>query len=176
MTPETYPASARTDLRSALIWLAVGALIVVGSWRMDRFEGQGATLHTMPGLWPGVVGLILATLAIGLLLRSLLRARRMGWTAADTSDAVLAPPQQFRLGVAMFFLYAVLLVGRGLPFWLGTALFVTSYIYVFRRADRLAIGTPGSDRGDALLAIACGVSTAVIVTLLFEQVFYVRLP
>ncbi len=73
----------------------------------------------------------------------------------------------------MFFVYALLLVGRGLPFWLGTALFVTAFVFIFQRAQRRAQGTLARGFG---VALACGVLTAAVVTLTFEQLFYVRLP
>jgi hypothetical protein len=68
--------------------------------------------------------------------RSLERARTSGWTAVEPDDTDYAPTSRFALATAMFFAYALLLVGHGLPFWLGTALFVTAYVFVFRRADR----------------------------------------
>jgi hypothetical protein len=43
---------------------------------------------------------------------------------------------QLRARAAMFFAYALLLVGRGLPFWLGTALFVARSCSCSVRADR----------------------------------------
>ena len=73
----------------------------------------------------------------------------------------------------MFFVYALLLVGRGLPFWFGTALFVTAFVFLFQYAHRKAAGR--LFRG-VIVALACGVLTALIVTLVFEQLFYVRLP
>jgi hypothetical protein len=176
MSSVTFPISPRKDLRGALAWLAFGALIVIMSWRMDRMESQGGTIYSSPGLLPGILGFALTLLAGLLVLRSLRRAREAGWNAGETNDTVLAPARYFRLAAGMFFIYSLLLIGRGLPFWLGTALFVTAYVFVFRRAERLADGTAGSTRGDAILAIICGVATAVVVTLLFEQLFYVRLP
>jgi hypothetical protein len=34
----------------------------------------------------------------------------------------------------------------------------------------------GSTRGDVVLALICGVATAVVVSLVFEKLFFVRLP
>ena len=90
---------------------------------------------------------------------------------ADDTD--YAPIRSFALAAAMFFVYALLLVGRGLPFWLGTALFVTAFVFLFQHAQRKAAGKTA--RG-VVVALACGVLTAAIVTLVFEQLFYVRLP
>ena len=56
-------------------WTALGCLIAVLSWQMDRMTQQGATLHTAPGLWPGIVGTLLAALGGVLVLRSWRRAQ-----------------------------------------------------------------------------------------------------
>ena len=140
---------------------------------MDRMTDQGATLHTAPGLWPGIVGAALALLGGALVFRSWRRARSIGWDAAAPDDTDYVPWSSFALAAGMFFVYALLLVGRGLPFWLGTALFVTTFVFLFQYAQRKAAGK--AVRG-FVVALACGVLTAAIVTLLFEQLFYVRLP
>lgn len=176
MPATPYPIAPRTDLRAALFWMAFGGLVVVASWRMDRLAQQGADLYTAPGLWPGVVGLLLALLGGVLAWRSVLRARETAWDAATVDETALVPTRRFALAAAMFFFYALLLVGRGVPFWLGTALFVTAFVFIFRRADRMVGARTGTDRGDALLAVVCGVVTAVVVPTVFEQLFFVRLP
>ena len=196
MSAPSFPIAPRTDLRTGFFWIGLGAVIVFESWRMDRLEQQGAELYTAPGLWPGVIGLLIALLGGVLAWRSVGRARAAGWDAADTDDAILVPASRFALATAMFFIYALLLVGRGLPFWLGTALFVTVFVFTFRRADRMSTpgrpkgeyrsaqreGTPlsgaatGTNRGDAILAIVCGIATAVVIPVVFEQLFFVRLP
>ena len=173
MSTEIPPSSPRRDIAGGIAWTALGTLIVVFSWQMDRMTAQGATPHTAPGLWPGIVGTLLAALGGVLMLRSWRRAQRIGWDAAETDGINYAPRSGFALAAAMFFVYALLLVGRGLPFWLATALFVTTFVFLFqytqRKASRKAV------RGFAV-ALACGALTALIVTLLFEQLFYVRLP
>jgi len=173
VSTENPPSSPRRDLAGGIAWTALGTLIVVLSWQMDRMTAQGATLHTAPGLWPGLVGAALALLGGALVLRSWQRARRIGWDAAAPDDTDYVPWSSFALAVGMFFVYALLLVGRGLPFWLGTALFVTAFVFLFQYAQRKAAGKVV--RG-LVVALACGVLTALIVTLVFEQLFFVRLP
>ncbi len=173
MANETFPASPRADLVGGLIWVAFGALIVVLSWQMERMESQGATLHTAPGLWPALVGLALALLGGVLVGRSTRRAQRSGWDAGDVHDAELVPVSRFALAVVLFFVYALLLVGRGLPFWLATTLFVSAFVFLFQHATRKAAGTLA--RG-AAVALACGVLTSIAVIVVFEQLFFVRLP
>ncbi len=156
-----------------IVWTLFGALIVVLSWQMDRMTAQGATIHTAPGLWPGLVGLALAALGGILVLRSWRRAQRFGWDTAEADATDYAPLSSFALAAAMFFVYALLLVGRGLPFWLGTAIFVGAFVFLFQHARRKAENAVA--RG-AIVALACGGLTALVVTLVFEQLFYVRLP
>jgi hypothetical protein len=107
------------------------------------------------------------------MLRSWRRARHIGWDLAETDDTDYAPLSSFALAAGMFFVYALLLLGRGLPFWLGTALFVTTFVFLFQYALRKAAGKVARGLG---VALACGTLTALVVTLLFEQLFYVRLP
>ncbi|MBK9117646.1 MAG: tripartite tricarboxylate transporter TctB family protein [Betaproteobacteria bacterium] len=176
MSGGPYPVAPRSDLNTALVWVALGAAIVVASWRMERMTAQGADLYTAPGLWPGVVGLALALLGGLLAWRSLVRAREAGWDAAAPRGETLVPTPRFALAAGLFLVYALLGVGRGLPFWLSTALFVAAFVFLFRRANRKVGDATGSDRGDAVLAVVCGVATAAVVTLVFEQLFFVRLP
>ena len=173
MPAEIYPSSPRRDLIGAVVWTALGCVITVLSWQMDRMTQQGATLHTVPGLWPGIVGTALAVLGGFLMLRSWLRAQRIGWDAAEADDTNYAAPSSFALATAMFFVYGLLLVGRGLPFWFSTALFVSVFVFVFQYRERKAKGATA--RG-IVVALACGVLTSLAVTLVFEQLFYVRLP
>ena len=173
MSTETFPSSPRRDLQGGVVWTLLGTLIALLSWQMDRMTAQGATAHTAPGLWPGLVGLALAALGGVLVLRSWRRAQRIGWDAADADATDYAPPSSFALAAAMFFVYALLLVGRGLPFWAGTAIFVGAFVFLFQHARRKAEN--GVARG-AIVALACGGLTALLVTLVFEQLFYVRLP
>lgn len=176
MSSSTYAVAPRIELREGFVWIAVGALIIFGAWRMDRMTQQGGEIFTAPGLWPGIVGLCIAALGGILAWRSVRRAHATSWTAVEDDDTDYAPISQFRWAAAFFFIYALLLVGHGLPFWLGTALFVATYVFVFRRAERATGTRIGTTRGDITLALACGVATAVVVTLAFEQLFFVRLP
>ena len=55
----------------------------------------------------------------------------------------------------------------------GIAQAATAFVFLFQRTRRRAQGK--TVRG-FVVALSCGVLTAAIVTLLFEQLFYVRLP
>ena len=171
MTDPLPSVSPRTDVIGGLVWIVFGAVLVMLSWQMDRFESQGGTLWTAPGLWPGIIGTLIALLGGVLILRSLGRARHFGLDARQPDDTVLVSGGRFALAVALIFIYALLLVGRGLPFWLATMGFVTLFVYLFRRAS----GGPSGGRAVAF-ALTCGVVTSAVVSYAFEKLFYVRLP
>ena len=56
------------------VLLGFGLLILIGSWRMERFESMGAQLYAMPGFVPGMLGSVLLMLGTVLMLRSWLRS------------------------------------------------------------------------------------------------------
>lgn len=159
--------SARADLVGAAVWIVLGAAIVIGSWRMDRLESQGATLYTMPGTVPGLLGAIIALFGLAL-------ARRAIAAGARPADAGAREPggAQFGTALALCLVYAVGLVGHA-PFWLATFLFVAAFVALFEYPMRKARGQIA--RG-LLLAAIYGTGTSAVVSYVFEQLFLVRLP
>jgi hypothetical protein len=169
--PEEKP-SPRADLVSAAVWVALGGAIAYGSWTMDRLEHLGATAYTAPGLVPGVLGLII--FALGALLA--IRAVRQGaLTPAGVSTTVPDADGRKRMGLALALMlaYAAGMLGHGVPFWLATFLFVTVFIAVFEHPMRRE---RGQVRRGLVMAAVYGVATTFVVTVVFEKVFYVRLP
>jgi Tripartite tricarboxylate transporter TctB family len=137
-----------------VVWIAVGAAIVYASWTMDRLERHGAALYTAPGLVPGLLGLVLLVLGVVLALRRGGSSKSAALTWGNTP-----------LVLALCLGYAAGLVGR-MPFWLATFVFVTAFIVLFEYPAR---------RGMALAPVY-GAATSLVVTYLFETVFFVRLP
>jgi hypothetical protein len=76
--------SPHADFIAAWIWVAFGLAVLIGAWRMDRLESQGATLYTAPGLVPGLLGGVL--LLLGLVLACRLDADRPGDRRAARPD------------------------------------------------------------------------------------------
>jgi Na+/H+-dicarboxylate symporter len=56
--------SPLSDFVFSLFWIALGSLIMLASWQMDRLEGQGSSLYTAPGSYPGLLGGILLILGV----------------------------------------------------------------------------------------------------------------
>jgi hypothetical protein len=69
--------------------------------------------------------------------------------------------------------FAIGLVGRGPPFWLAAAIYVSLMVFVFQYGGRRASGTLG--RG-ALVAVLFGTISGLTIHFLFQDVFLVRLP
>ena len=119
--------AARRPVRG-VAWIAFGARRRHrASWRMDRLEQQGADAVHGAGLVAGHRRRSRSPLLGGVLALALgggARARPAGTPPSADDDADVRRRSRFALAAALFFVYALLLVGRGLPFWLGTALFV----------------------------------------------------
>ncbi len=173
MSIEATPADElppRVDLIAALVWIVFGGAVAVGAWRMDRLEHLHINRYEVPGLVPGLLGVAMLLLGAVLAIRSLRRATRAE-RAAGTPPEPLGP----LAGVlAATLLYAGVLVGHGLPFWLATFLFVAGFIHWFDRERQRALGRPVARQ--AVLAALYGACTSAVVTVLFEHVFLVRLP
>ncbi len=161
--------TARSDLWGGAAWVGFGLLVVGESWRMDRFENMGAVLYTMPGFVPGMIGAFVALLGVVLMLRGWRRGVAEGRSGGE-APASAAPLFNGRvlLTLLLSLLYAGVLIGRA-PFWLVTALYVAAFVALFAPETHSRARRAG-------VAIAAGVLTSAVVTLVFEQVFLVRLP
>lgn len=155
--------TARSDLLGGAGWAFFGVLIVVESLRMDRFTAMGAELYTMPGFVPGMIGGVIMLLGAVLMLR--------GWRRRASSVDAPAEPllnRRITLTLALSLAYAGGLIGRA-PFWLATFLFVTAFVGCFAPPETRPLRRLAT-------AVLAGALTTAVVTLVFEQVFLVRLP
>jgi hypothetical protein len=160
--------SPRADLVWALAWIAFGAAALYGSWTMDRLEKMNINPYTVPGLVPGLLGAGILLLGLMLLVRSLRAPARGAFDAR--------PPEargRLALTLALCLVYGAGLVGRGLPFCAATFLFVFAAIALLQWPERRAGGQTA--RGLAFAAV-CAAGTAAGVTLVFQELFLVRLP
>jgi hypothetical protein len=168
------PRPARSDLKDAIGWMVLGVATLVGSVTMDRLEQQNINPYTVPGLLPGLLGLAMVLLGAVLALRSW----RRGALAAPLPPASAELREQRKRVAVVAALccgYGVVLIGHGLPFWVASTIYVTASILVVRRMSR--------DPGERQLgprawvqALVIGLCTAVIVQVVFQEVFLVRMP
>ena len=170
--PDEPESAPRADLADAVGWTGLGVAVLVGSWTMDRLENQDVPPFAAPGLLPGLLGIVLLLMGGLLMVRSVRRSRLQSGPVAV--EGLLGPAPGRALGViGLCVLFGGGLGGHGLPFWAAAALCVTVAILFLRRG-------PGSEKRVELraagLAAAVGLGAGVGITLLFQQLFLVRLP
>ncbi len=163
----------RADLLAGTGFLALGLVAAVESWRMPRFEQLEVNPWSVPGLVPGLIGLVLVLLGGLLVMRALSEgalapgagaARELGFDAETGRRTLLA--LLLTLG------YAIGLVGR-LPFRTATFLFVLAFIALFRIRRAMP---PGRMLRELAMAAVEALLVALAVGFVFERLFYVRLP
>jgi Tripartite tricarboxylate transporter TctB family len=166
------PGMPKADFVAGLVFVLLGLAVVFASLEMPRFEERDADPYTVPGLVPGALGAIIFLLGTVLFVRA---ARAGGWRLSSpdaTSRSTDPGVRRLALSIALCLTYAGGLIGT-LPFWLATFLFITAFVVLFEwplaanRADRL--------RRLAIAPLLAAVIAAAV-TLLFQDVFLVRLP
>jgi hypothetical protein len=148
-------------------WFVFGAAVLAAAWGMDRLEARSVNPWSAPGLLPGLLGVLMMFFGAALFLR---RAAPQG-----AAPAPVAAPWRVALALVLCIGFAAGLVGHGLSFWAGAALFLFVAITAFRWLDREPDARAGLGRlAFESAAIAFGASIAI--SLLFQEVFLVRLP
>jgi hypothetical protein len=149
----------RSGTAQGLFWIVVGGAIAYASWTMDRLASVGVPAYSAPGLLPGIVGLFIALFGATMLAR---RGRQEG------------EPIEWRriwLPMALCLGFAAGMVGRGLPFWVAAWIFISVMIFVLEyRSRKGALGRL------ALVALGVGAAASVAVSLVFQELFLIRLP
>jgi len=161
MQTDSAPNAPGADLADAVAWLVLGAAVLVGSITMDRLENQDVDAFAVPGLLPGLLGIALLVLGSVLLLRSLRRGARLRRPS-------LTPDVRTALVIGLCLVFGTVLIGHGLPFWAAAALFVGVAITCLRQKPFVP--------KDVLAASVIGLGAGLVITLLFQGVFLVRLP
>ena len=149
-----------SDRLQGLFWIVLGGAIFYASWTMDRLGSLGVKPFSAPGLLPGVLGVFIVVLGVAMLIRG--RAPS-GEEAIEWSRIVL--PLVLCLG------FAGGMVGRGIPFWLAAWIFVAVMIFTLQyreRKDRLG--------KLALVALSVGGVASIAISLVFQELFLIRLP
>jgi len=172
-SPAELQAQAASDLRDALGWLVFGAAVLIGSIRMDRLEAQHINPYTVPGLLPGLLGLVMILLGVLLALRSWGRGARLVGGPRFAPD--WRSMRRLAVVIGLILAYTVALLGRGLPFWLVSALYVTASI-VLLQAPQRALAGRSLDWRDLAFAAAVGIGSGVVIQYVFQELFLVRLP
>ncbi|MEY2621685.1 MAG: hypothetical protein RIT26_1505 [Pseudomonadota bacterium] len=166
--------SSRADLWQSMGWVALGGATLVESLRMDRLTHQDINPYTIPGLLPACLGVAIMLLGLLMAYRSISR----GALGPQPVHPAAAWQQRRELSRIWFILtlcvgFAVGVVGHGLSFWLAAAAFITVMVVVlqFETLARQRRLWPG-----VFKAVVIGLCAGIIITLVFQEFFLVRLP
>ena len=152
----------KSDTLQGAFWIAVGGAIFHASWTMDRLANLGVKPFSAPGLLPGILGVFIVLLGIAMLLRG----KRQGLAEAIEWRRLALP-----IGLCLGF--AAGLVGRGLPFWLAAWVFVAVMIWTLQFKERRVKRELGRL---AAISLSIGLAASAAITLVFQEVFLIRLP
>ena len=164
----------RADFVTGVLLIALGVGAFVQALRMPRFEDLGVNPYSVPGLVPGLLGLVIAVLGSVLTVRAVRRGGlRLELYGARPGDLLRHErPRRTVLALLLTLGYALGLVGW-LPFGVATGIFVAIFVALFEWQPGL--GARGAAR-IAAVAVTLGALTGVIVPVVFEDLFLIRLP
>ena len=168
-------------------WIAFGLAVAIASWRMDRLAHLRISPYSIPGLVPGILGMLMVVFGSVLLARAKAASRAAANGAgASTQDRIDAPPGTRRnregsmnalAAAVLCVIFAAGFLGRGLPFTATAAGFILIFVMWFnwRESATGTFATGGLTRS-ILQAAAVALGAAFIIAWLFADVFLVRLP
>ena len=174
LLPHEQQAPPRTDLWIAAVFFVFGAAVACLAFLMPTYADQRGEIYTAPGLVPGFYGIVIVLLSVWLGVRAI----RQGALGVDAGDGATAErgtrsgDARLALAAGLGLFFVVGLIGR-VPFWLASAVFVTLFTVLFEWQPGQAWQIRARRIGEA---VAIGFATGAAVTLVFEKVFYVRLP
>ena len=185
---------ARADLVTGAVLALAAIWIIAEALAMPRFEARGINPWTVPGIMPGMIGVVLLVLGSTLVGRALGRLRRSGQSdhalpgdapdgdalLVDAADPLAAtePGRSRPTGTAAVLLAA--LIGGGYVLLLGILPFAPltfAFLLLFMGAFEWRQLVAGGDRTRRLGLIALTAAlVAMVVPVVFERLFLVRLP
>jgi hypothetical protein len=159
----------KSDLAQSVFWLAAGGWIFYASWTMDRLEKLGVQPFSAPGLLPGVLGVFILVLGLAMLVRSL----RAGALSQPPGTPSRVEWRRIVLPLVLCIGFAGGLVGRGLPFWAAAWIFIAVMIWTLQYRERREKGKLGRL---AFTAVLVGGAASIVISLIFQELFLIRLP
>jgi hypothetical protein len=165
--------SPRADIWQSLAWVLLGTATLIESLRMDRLEQQDINPYTIPGLLPACLGVAIILLGLLMAYRSIARG---AWQSSSRSAQASSEGHELRRIWVILILcggFALGMVGHGLSFWLAAAVFITVTVSLLQH--RSLDSWRDKIRGVVKAAII-GLTAGVVITLVFQEFFLVRLP
>ena len=165
---------SKADFVMSIGLIAFGVIVLVLSIQMPRFEELDVNPYSVPGIVPGLLGIIVGFLGLVLLIRSILRG---GYAVNITKDTIVAffkDESTRRLSITLVIClgYAFGILDR-MPYVVATILFILIFVVVFefKRGESLKSQT----KMFLIALLLAGVAgTGIWAT--FRYAFLVNLP
>ena len=158
---------ALADRFSAIVFFTLGIALLIGGWTMDRLEIRHIHPASIPGLVPIILGILLALCAVLLFYSSFAKA---GHEQAEVIQA--GSWTRLVMTASLCTVYALGLIGWLSYFW-ATAVFT----FAFSLAFSFPVNGDHKAKAVAVMgALILGSSVAFGSSLLFRELFLVRLP
>ena len=171
--------SLSADRIGGLIWIVFGSAVVYGSWTMDRLQSLGIPPSTAPGVVPGLLGIGIIIFGFILIVRrAAASAPAFTGEPAAASEAAAPGADEFHwkraaLSGVLCLTYGGALLGSGLPYWLLTIGFL--FLHIVLLDETTDVPARPNVRRIAVAAVIAP-AFAIIVSLVFQYIFLVRLP
>ncbi|MFW6138614.1 MAG: tripartite tricarboxylate transporter TctB family protein [Spirochaetota bacterium] len=164
----------KADFVTSIVLIAFAIGVIWMSIEMPRLEHRNINPWSIPGLVPGILGVIILVLGITLLIRSIKQKGHLIGITKNKTGNWFRKPSTIRTGLTLLLTlgYAWGLIGR-LPYPVATFMFVTSFIIIFEY-NRKESSKKKIKR--VLIAVATGAFSSAVVSVVFYYVFLVRLP
>ena len=159
----------KADFYTSIILMVFGITITVMALRMPVISNR----YSAPGILPMILGIIITVLSFIIFVRSLARSKgRIGISGSSVKNLFADIGVRRIIATTALCLAYALLLGK-IWFPLLTLLFVFSFI-IFFEYERKEPLKPQIKK--VLMAALVALITSVSITLVFEELFFVRLP
>jgi hypothetical protein len=164
----------KADFITSLVLVGFGLAVLILSIQMPRFESRDANPYSVPGIVPGLLGIVIGTLGLVLLIRSVrnggyrLNVRNFSLATYLTDAAT----KRMVVTIAICLFYAFIMIGR-IPYLLATIIFIALFVITFEYQKTDPVST--RVRTVVFAVLLAGISGGVIWAV-FRYLFLVSLP
>ena len=165
----------RKDFITSIILITFSVSVIVMSYEMPRLERRGIDPFSAPGVVPGMIGIILLSLALILFVRSI---RHGGYRFFQKETGLSGENRHqgagFRvlLTLVISLIYAIGFLGR-FDYSLCTALYIFTFICLFEFKPGIALL---SQKRMFVFAIIQAVAASLLISIILQKLFLVDLP
>ena len=160
-------------------WLAAAIFVTTAilclQYQARKSTGEGLSLRRFAATAAIGLGAGIAMTILGALLAARSWRPHLFASAANGMPVNRAEQKRILLVLGLCLAFGVGLVGHGLPFWLAAAIFVTVAIVSLQYRERRSTGEKLSLRR-LITAAAIGLGAGAAITVVFQEIFLVRLP